>query len=93
MQRLSIGSALVAAGLFAALTGSPPAMPGSPVPAAVPDTTDVAAPWMKQVTMEPIRVVVPRETQYEAVTMETIRVVIPRAETAAPEDREASPRR
>lgn len=129
MQRPSIGSALLTAGLIAALTGPPPATPGSPAPAAVADTTDVTAPWMKQVTMEPIRVVVPRETQYEAVrmepirvvaprepqyqavtmepirvvipretqyeavTMEPIRVVIPRAESAAPEDREASPRR
>jgi hypothetical protein len=93
MHRLSIGSVLVGAGVIAALTNAPPATPGLPVPVTVPDTTDVTAPWMKQVTLEPIRVVVPRETLYEAVTMETIRVVIPRAKTAMPEDREGSPRR
>jgi hypothetical protein len=43
--------------------------------------------------MDPIRVVVPRDTLYEPVTMEPIRVVIPRAESAAPEDPEVSPRR
>jgi hypothetical protein len=48
---------------------------------------------MERVTMDPIRVMVPRDAQYEAVTMEPIRVVIPRAESSAPEDPEASPRR
>ena len=94
MQRSSIGSALVTAGLIAAVAGPRQAPPGSPLSAAVADTTDVVtAPWMDRVTMDPIRVVVPRETLYEAVTMEPIRVVIPRAEGAAPEDPDASPRR
>ncbi len=94
MQRPSIGSALVTAGLIAAVAGPRPGPPGSPVSAAVADTTDVVtAPWMDRVTMDPIRVVVPRDALYEAVTMEPIRVVIPRAESAAPEDPEGSPRR
>jgi hypothetical protein len=62
--------------------------------AAVADTTDVVtASWMDSVTMDPIRVVVPRDAMYEAVTMEPIRVVIPRVESARPDDPEASPRR
>ena len=94
MQRPSIGRALVTAGLIAVVTGPQPGPPGSPVSAAVADTTDVVtASWMDLVTMDPIRVVVPRDAMYEAVTMEPIRVVIPRVESAGPDDPEASPRR
>ncbi len=94
MQRFSIGSALVAAGLIAAIAVPRSGPTGSPASAAVADTTDVVtAPWMELVTMDPIRVVMPRDALYEAVTMETIRVVIPRAESDAPEEPEASPRR
>jgi hypothetical protein len=93
MQKPSIGSALLTAGLIAAVAGSRPVSYGPLLSAAVADTTDVTVPWMDRVTMEPIRVVVPRDALYEAVTMEPIRVVIPRAESAAPEEPEASPRR
>jgi len=94
MERPTIGSALVAAGLIAAVAVPRSGPIGSPVSATVADTTDaLTAPWMERVTMDPIRVTVPRDAQYEAVTMEPIRVVIPRAESAAPEDPEASPRR
>jgi hypothetical protein len=48
---------------------------------------------MAQVTMEPIRVVVPRVSALDAVTMEPIHVVIPREDAAARGPGEESPRR
>ena len=90
MQRPTIGSAVVAAGLIAAVAVPRSGPTGSPASATPADTTDaVTATWMELVTMDPIRVVVPRDARYEAVTMEPIRVVIPRAESDAPEDPEA----
>ena len=94
MLRSSIGRALATAGLIAVVAGPQPARPGPSVSAAAADTTDVVTvPWMERVTMDPIRVVVPRDALYEAVTMDPIRVVIPLAESPAPEDPEASPLR
>src|SRR5687768_18606964 len=94
MERPTIGSALVAAGLIATVAVPRSGPTGSPVSATVADTTDaLTAPCMERVTMDPIRVTVPRDAQYEAVTMDPIRVVVPRAESAAPDDHEAIPRR
>jgi len=57
--------------------------------ASPPDT--LAEGWISQVTMDPIRVVVPLEMRMESVTMEPIRVVIPIAQSAT-ETLEASDR-
>jgi hypothetical protein len=87
----SIGATLLAAGLLAALAapGTTSLDPGNR--GAAPADTLPAA-WMAQVTMEPIRVVVPRISALDAVTMEPIRVVIPRQEAGTRDTGEESPR-
>ncbi|HET6617812.1 MAG TPA: MFS transporter, partial [Gemmatimonadota bacterium] len=72
--------AMVLAFVLAALAG-PRVLPlRSPQPFAPTDSTEaVPDTWMADVTMEPIRVVIPRDWRMEAVTMEPIRVVIPLA--------------
>lgn len=94
MPGRSIGTTLVVAGLVAALAG-PRVLPlRSPQPFAPADSTEaVPDTWMADVTMEPIRVVIPRDWRMEAVTMEPIRVVIPLAGSPTTESRGDSPRR
>jgi hypothetical protein len=90
MRNRSITASLIAAGLTVALVG--PAdlpEPGTADPG-LADTLSVDR--LSQVTMEPIRVVVPIEAWLDSVTMEPIRVVIPRPGSASPDTRE-SPRR
>ena len=87
----SIGITLLAAGLLAALaaprsTSLEPGNRGS----APADTLGDA--WIAQVTMEPIRVVVPRPSALDAVTMEPIHVVIPREDAAPRGASQESPR-
>ncbi|HEY7472999.1 MAG TPA: hypothetical protein VIE68_11695 [Gemmatimonadota bacterium] len=89
MPSRSIEAALAAAGLLAALAATRTTPSGSPGGPAAADT--LSAPWIEAVTMEPIRVVVPRDELLEAVTMEPIRVVIPRAQSAV-EDPKDPPR-
>jgi len=91
MSGHSIGTTLLAAGLLAALAapGTTSLEPGNR--GAAPADTLPAA-WMAQVTMEPIRVVVPRVSALDAVTMEPIRVVIPREDAGARGTGEESPR-
>jgi hypothetical protein len=85
----SIPAGVIVAGLAVALAG-PDGAPELRTPEpAFADT--LAADWLSQVTMEPIRVVVPGEAWLDSVTMEPIRVVIPRSESANPDSRE-SPR-
>ncbi|HJU85800.1 MAG TPA: hypothetical protein VJ788_00320 [Gemmatimonadota bacterium] len=77
MPNRSIEATLVAAGLVAGLAGTGKLVSSVWQPAAPADT--LSAEWIDAVTMEPIRVVVPRDMLIEAVTMEPIRVVIPRS--------------
>ena len=90
MPSRSIEAALVAAGLVAGLAGGA-GRSGSSIwrPATPADT--LSAEMLDAVTMEPIRVVVPRDSLLATVTMEPIRVVIPRA-GMPPEAPNASPR-
>lgn len=88
----SIGTTILAAGLLAALAVPRTTSLESRSNGAAPADT-LSAAWMAEVTMEPIRVVVPRPSALDAVTMEPIRVVIPRADGAARGPSEDSPRR
>jgi hypothetical protein len=87
----SIGATLMTAGLLAVLAapGTTSLDPGNR--GAAPADT-LSADWMAQVTMEPIRVVVPRVSALDAVTMEPIRVVIPRQEAGVRATGDESPR-
>ena len=91
MSGHSIGTTLLAAGLLAALAAPGTTSLGPGNRGAAPADTIPGA-WMAQVTMEPIRVVVPRESALDAVTMEPIRVVIPRQEAGVRATGEESPR-
>jgi hypothetical protein len=89
MRNRSIPAGLIVAALALALAGANGARElRSPGPA-LADTLSVDR--LSQVTMEPIRVVVPNEAWLESVTMELILVVIPRPEGANPSSRK-SPR-
>jgi hypothetical protein len=91
MSGHSLGTTLLAAGLLVALAAPGTTSLGPGHRGAAPADTLPAA-WMAQVTMEPIRVVVPRVSALDAVTMEPIRVVIPRQDAGARGPGEESPR-
>lgn len=91
MPSRTIGITLVTTGLVAALVAPSGTVLRSTEPGTVaPDT--LSAVWISEVTMDPIRVVVPYEMRLESVTMEPIRVVIP-LESATQEAQEMLPRR
>ena len=90
MPSRSLGITLVTAGVVGTLVvPRETAFRSTGFDASPPDT--LAEGWISQVTMEPIRVVVPLEMRMESVTMEPIRVVMP-IEQSATETLEASDR-
>jgi hypothetical protein len=91
MSGRSIGTTIVATALLAALAAPSTTSLESRMSGASPADT-LSAAWMAEVTMEPIRVIVPRPSALDAVTMDPIRVVIPRADGASRGPSEESPR-
>ncbi|HYO46902.1 MAG TPA: hypothetical protein VEY33_09475 [Gemmatimonadota bacterium] len=92
MPSRSIGITFVTTGLVAGLVAfSGPVLRSTEPGTVAPDT--LSAVWISEVTMDPIRVVVPYEMRLESVTMEPIRVVIPLEKSATQEAQEMLPRR